>query len=220
LGSEKNEPYFRQLSEFLRSELQKKHQIFPQPHQMLRAFQLVDFDAVKVVILGQDPYHGVGQAIGLSFGVPNTHFPKPPSLVNIFKELKDDVDLNWNQKDSELTGWAQQGVLLLNTILSVRSGEPLSHAQKGWEQFTDRAIGALNDRKDPVIFLLWGANAQRKAELIREDRHPVLRAPHPSPLSAHRGFLGCHHFSQVNECLKSKAQSPIDWTRINALSFF
>jgi uracil-DNA glycosylase len=215
LKSEKNQKYFLELAQFLKLELQGPTPIFPPKEKMLRALQLVDFDSVRVVILGQDPYHGFGQAMGLSFAVPNSLKPKPPSLLNIFKELKGDLGLDWNGEDSELTGWAAQGVLMLNTILSVRSGEPLSHSQKGWEIFTDRVIELLAERKDPVLFFLWGANAQRKSELIKAGHHFLLKAPHPSPLSAHRGFLGCRHFSQANEILRGLGKAPVDWTRIN-----
>jgi len=214
LAAERNAEYFLKLSQFLKAELQAKKKIFPARENMLRALQAVDLPQVKVVILGQDPYHGDGQAIGLSFAVPNQLQPKPPSLQNIFKEMEKDLDWKWNRKDSDLSGWAEQGVLLLNTLLSVQAGQPLSHANKGWEIFTHRIIQILNDRNEPMVFFLWGGNAQKKRELITSKQHKILTAPHPSPLSVHRGFYGSRHFSKANEILRSWGHTPIDWTRI------
>ncbi len=214
LASQKTESYFKELSAFIRSELKSGKKIYPAQEHMLRALQLVDLPDVRVVILGQDPYHGPGQAVGLCFAVPNELRLKPPSLQNIFKELQSDIGFQWNKKDSELVGWARQGVLLLNTLLSVREGSPLSHSEKGWEIFTDGIIKTLNQRKDPIIFLLWGSNAQKKIELISSAHHFILKAPHPSPLSANRGFFGCKHFSKANEILRDLGKDPIRWDEI------
>ncbi len=214
LQNEKEAPYFLKLSGFLKTELQTGKKVFPSRNNMLRALQKIDLPAVKVVILGQDPYHGEGQAIGLSFAVPNELQPKPPSLQNIFKEMEKDLNWKWDRKVSDLSGWANQGVLLLNTLLSVRSAQPLSHANRGWEIFTDKIIQTLNARQEPLIFFLWGGNAQKKKELITAPQHKILTAPHPSPLSVHRGFYGSKHFSKANEILKSWGQDSIDWTRV------
>lgn len=215
LQSEAEQPYFKALSKFLVSEYQAKRSIFPQRHWVLRALQMVDFDRVKVVILGQDPYHGEGQAIGLSFGVPNELLPKPPSLQNIFKELKADLGIEVPRDQSDLTGWAEQGVLLLNAVLTVRQAQAFSHRDQGWERFTDRVIALLNEREEPMIFVLWGAAAQKKKALITNRQHFILESAHPSPLSAHRGFLGSRPFSKINELLTKKMGSkPIDWSRV------
>jgi uracil-DNA glycosylase len=217
LAPEADQDYFKRLTQFLVREHQAKNKVYPQRHWVLRALQQVDYTQVKVVILGQDPYHGEGQAIGLSFGVPNTLLPKPPSLMNIFKELESDLGIPLSKDKSDLTGWAQQGVLLLNAVLTVRHGQAFSHRDAGWEFFTDRVIGKLNDRIEPVIFILWGAAAQKKRELITNSRHFILQSPHPSPLSAHRGFFGSRPFSKVNEILVQKLkQTPIDWSKITS----
>ena len=189
-------------------------QIFPNPSDRLRALELVSPEAVKVVILGQDPYHGEGQAIGLSFAVPNHLKQKPPSLKNILKELASDLGTPLEASASDLTGWASQGVLLLNTLLSVRANEPLSHQGKGWEEFTDSILKAMNERKDPVVFVLWGAHAQKKKALINSKRHKVLESAHPSPLSAYRGFFGSKIFSRINEQLRELQKQEIDWSKI------
>lgn len=215
LADEKDKPYFVELTRFLKLEYESRKIIFPSRENILRALQLVDYPDVKVVILGQDPYHGDGQAIGLCFGVPDQIAPKPPSLVNIFKEIESDIGWKWDGKQSELTGWAHQGVLLLNTVLSVRKAQAFSHQGKGWEIFTDRIIEVLNARKDGIIFVLWGAAAQKKRPLLSGSQHHLLSSSHPSPLSAHRGFLGCRHFSKINSLLRKTGQPPIDWTRIN-----
>ncbi len=216
LSSEANEDYFKNLCLFLKIEKSQKKKIFPQSDKILRALQLVDYNNVKVVILGQDPYHGPDQAVGLSFAVPNELTPKPPSLLNIFKEIESDIGTSWNRKDSELTGWADQGVLLLNTVLTVVSGQPLSHRNKGWEVFTDKIINILNEREKPMVFILWGSSAQAKQSLIDTKKHFVLKSAHPSPLSAHRGFFGSKPFSKANKVLAdSLHETPIDWAKIN-----
>lgn len=215
LAPEKEKPYFRSLTQFLVQEYQSKKTIYPPRQKVLSALQSVDYDAVKVVILGQDPYHGAHQAIGLSFAVPNSLRPKPPSLVNIFKEIESDLKTQMNPNHSDLSGWAEQGVLLLNTVLTVRASQAHSHREKGWECFTDSIISHLNQRQDPVIFILWGSAAQKKKKLITEPQHYFLESVHPSPLSAYRGFFGSRPFSRANEILKNKlGKSPIDWTRV------
>jgi uracil-DNA glycosylase len=205
------------LVSFLKNEEKARQVIYPPENLRMRALQAVDYSHVRVVILGQDPYHGPQQAIGLSFGVPNSLHPKPPSLTNIFKEIQSDLGVELPKDQSDLTGWAEQGVLLLNTVLSVRKNQAFSHRDKGWEILTDKIIRLLNDRAAPVIFLLWGSAAMRKQELISSPQHFVLTAPHPSPLSAHRGFLGCKHFSRVNQILADQLQlNPIDWARLSS----
>jgi uracil-DNA glycosylase len=212
LRGELKEPYFTKLTAFLKSQYESKKTIFPPRDRVLKALQSVDYPDVRVVLLGQDPYHGAGQAIGLSFAVPNDLFPKPPSLQNIFKEIKSDLGIEIPKDQSDLSGWAKQGVLLLNAVLTVQESAAASHQGKGWEIFTDKIIRLLNDREKPVVFLLWGNYARRKKELITNKRHFIVEGPHPSPLSAHRGFFGCRHFSQVNEILAKKVGSPaIDW---------
>lgn len=216
LKAEANKDYFKKLSAFLKSEYKTHKEIFPPQDKILRAFQFTDFNEVKVVILGQDPYHGPHQALGLSFAVPNELRLKPPSLQNIFKEMKSDLGLTWDGKSSELTGWAKQGVFLLNSVLTVRKNQAFSHQKKGWETFTDTVIEKLNQRKKGIVFLLWGAAAQKKSLLITEPQHFILKCAHPSPLSSHRGFFGCKHFSKSNDILKNKLESePIDWSMIN-----
>ncbi|HAN32759.1 MAG TPA: uracil-DNA glycosylase [Myxococcales bacterium] len=186
-----------------------EYQVFPPGPEMFAALNLTPLDKVKVVILGQDPYHGPNQAHGLSFSV-RRGVRIPPSLGNIFRELHDDLGIA-RPAHGELTGWAEQGVLLLNTVLSVRAHQANSHRRQGWEQFTDRVISVVNSQRQSVVFLLWGAAAGRKATMIDETRHLILRSVHPSPLSAHRGFLGCRHFSQTNDYLVARGQEPIDW---------
>jgi uracil-DNA glycosylase len=216
LSPESQQSYFKALTQFLLGEYKAKKSIYPQRQWVLRSLQMVDYDAVKVVVLGQDPYHGEGQAIGLSFGVANELQPKPPSLINIFKELKSDLGIDVPFGQSDLTGWAEQGVLLLNAVLTVRRSQAFSHRGKGWEQFTDRVISVLNEREQPVIFILWGAAAQKKKELITNRRHFILESAHPSPLSAHRGFFGSRPFSRVNDILVKKLhREPIDWSRVS-----
>ncbi len=209
LGAEFDQPYYKQLRAFLKEEY-KKHRIYPGMYDIFNALRTTACRDVKVVMLGQDPYHGPGQAHGMCFSVKKG-VPAPPSLKNIFKELMDDVGIPAPQH-GELTSWAEQGVLLLNTVLTVREGQPNSHKGKGWEIFTDRVIRAVNEKDTPVVFLLWGANARAKASLITNPKHILLQAPHPSPLSAHNGFFGCKHFSKTNEILIKNGLSPIDWT--------
>jgi uracil-DNA glycosylase len=203
--------YMSELKEFLRLEIALRKTIYPKGSEYFNAFNSTSFDKVKVVVLGQDPYHGPGQAHGLSFSVPRG-VDIPPSLVNIFKEIQTDLGLAKEDfRHGYLKSWADQGVLLLNSVLTVEAGRAASHQGKGWEIFTDRAVSMLNDKKNHLVFMLWGAYAQRKGSVIDETRHLVLRAPHPSPLSAHRGFLGCRHFSQSNDYLARHGMDPIDW---------
>ena len=197
------------LAAFLRSEKNQGKTIYPPGSLIFNAFKQAPFESVKVVILGQDPYHGLGQAHGLSFSVPDG-VPPPPSLQNIYKELERDLGLP-RPATGNLTPWAKQGVLLLNAVLTVEQAKPGSHQNRGWELFTDAAIASLADDRDGLVFLLWGAYAQAKGRVIDNRRHCVLRAPHPSPLSAHRGFLGCGHFSATNRYLQGRNAKPIDW---------
>jgi uracil-DNA glycosylase len=209
LVGEKEKDYFVSLLQFVESERTRGKQIYPKNSEIFNALTMTPFQEVKVVVLGQDPYHGPGQAHGLSFSVlPPT--PPPPSLLNIFLELKSDLGIP-RPTHGSLESWARQGVLLLNAVLTVEDGRPGSHANKGWEQFTDRVIQELNSRRTGLVFLLWGAYAQKKAAFVDRAKHCVLAAPHPSPLSAHRGFLGCRHFSRANEFLALNGHQPIDW---------
>jgi uracil-DNA glycosylase len=212
LADEWQQPYFEQLTQFVREQYRTR-QVFPPGRQIFAAFDATPFDRVKVVILGQDPYHGPGQANGLCFSV-NDGIPYPPSLVNIFKEINSDLGTNIPLTCGNLTGWADQGVLLLNATLTVRAHQAGSHQRHGWEQFTDAAISELSARRSGIVFLLWGSYAIAKAQLIDRSKHHVLTAPHPSPLSAYRGFFGCRHFSTTNTILTNQGQQPIDWTRI------
>ncbi len=208
LQPEFDKEYFRKLMQFLVEE-RAHHVVYPPESMIFSAFNHTQFSEVKVVILGQDPYHGSGQEHGLSFSVP-TGVPKPPSLRNIFKELK--ADLGYAIPDSgNLEKWANQGVLLINATLTVRAHTAGSHQKKGWEQFTDTVIRTISEQKEGIVFLLWGAYAQAKEVLIDSSKHHILKAPHPSPLSASRGFLGCRHFSKTNELLRNQGQSTIDW---------
>jgi len=197
------------LADFLRQEKARGKTIFPPTAQLFAAFNATDFDSVRVVIIGQDPYHGPGQAHGLSFSVPDG-VPPPPSLQNIFKELHRDLGMP-RPSTGNLMPWARQGVLLLNAVLSVEMARPGSHQAKGWEAFTDEVIRRLSTGRDGLVFMLWGAYAQAKGKIIDTRCHCVLRAPHPSPLSAHRGFIGCGHFSAANRYLQGRGQQPIDW---------
>lgn len=201
-------PYFSKLKITLLNEY-ANYTIFPPKKELFRAFDLTPFDQVKVVILGQDPYHGKGQAHGLCFSVPDGIKP-PPSLKNIFKEIQADLSIA-SPITGNLSSWASQGVFLLNTYLSVREGAPLSHSKIGWEKFTDASISAISEHKSGIIFLLWGSNARKKKQLIDTSKHFVLESVHPSPLSAHRGFLGCSHFSEVNKLLKEMGKKEINW---------
>ncbi len=213
LAPEAEQDYFRKLTQFLKTEYTQKKTIFPKRESVLRALQEVDYDKVKVVILGQDPYHGPGQAIGLSFAVPNDLKRKPPSLVNIFKEIESDLGVKIDPNASELSSWAEQGVLLLNTVLTVRQSEAFSHREQGWELFTDRVIRLLNDRRDPVIFILWGGPARKKKVLITNSQHYIIESAHPSPLSAYQGFFGSKPFSKANAILRKLAKEPINWSK-------
>jgi uracil-DNA glycosylase len=209
LTQEFERPYMQGLKRFLEEEKAQGKRIFPKGAEYFRALDLTPLDKVKAVVLGQDPYHGEGQAHGLCFSVqPGVR--TPPSLVNIYKELKSDLGLT-PPRHGFLEHWAQQGVLLLNSVLTVEMGRAASHQKRGWEQFTDAIVRLVNDRPQPVVFLLWGAYAQRKAAFVDETRHLVLKAAHPSPLSAHNGFLGCRHFSQANAFLEAKGRGAIDW---------
>lgn len=205
-------PYFAQLKEFLVAE-RAQHTCYPPGSKIFNAFDSTPFDRVKVVILGQDPYHEPGQAMGLCFSVPQG-VQVPPSLVNIIKEINTDLGTQIPTTCGDLTGWAEQGVLLLNATLTVRAHQAGSHQHQGWETFTDAAISALSERRQGVVFLLWGSYAIAKRKLIDTGKHLVLTAPHPSPLSAYRGFFGCHHFSLTNRYLMDEGLEPIDWARI------
>ena len=210
IGEEKEKPYFQQI-------LQQVHQaryagvtIYPPQNEVFSAFSLTEFDQVKVVILGQDPYHRPNQAHGLSFSVKPPVTP-PPSLINIYKELATDIEGFVIPRHGYLVDWAKQGVLLLNTMLTVEEGKANSHANWGWETFTDKVIAKLNAHRENIVFLLWGSHAQKKGAFIDRNKHCVLTAPHPSPLAAHRGFFGCHHFSKANEYLKAHGMTEINW---------
>ncbi|MCZ6501081.1 MAG: uracil-DNA glycosylase [Gammaproteobacteria bacterium] len=202
-------PYMQSLKTFLSMEKQNRKVIYPRGQEYFAALNTTPLDQVKVVILGQDPYHGPGQAHGLCFSV-REGVQLPPSLVNIFKEIAADLGLP-EQTCGDLTGWAQQGVLLLNSVLTVEKHKAASHQGKGWEIFTDSVISVLSEKRESCVFLLWGSYAQKKGSVIDTNKHLVLRAPHPSPLSAHRGFFGCKHFSRCNQYLIETNQTPIDW---------
>ena len=209
LQSEFDKPYFGALVASLHAEKAAGRRIYPPGSQIFRAFDLCPQPDVKVVILGQDPYHGPGQAMGLSFSVPDG-VPAPPSLKNIFKEIEDDLGVKMSGR-TNLEKWARQGVLLLNAVLTVRAGEPTSHGNLGWQEFTDAVIRCISDRCEGVVFLLWGNYARSKAPLIQTPKHFVLQAAHPSPL-ARGAFFGCRHFSQANAILAAEGRTPIDWT--------
>ncbi len=202
-------PYFAELKSFLVSE-KRQYAVYPPGPLIFNAFNLTPFDKVKVVILGQDPYHGPGQAHGLSFSVLPGKADTPPSLVNIYKELQDDLGC-YIPNNGYLKKWADQGVLMLNTVLTVRAHAANSHQGKGWENFTDAIIRAVNRQDRPVVYMLWGRPAQMKESMLDNPRQLVLKAPHPSPLSAYRGFFGCRHFSQANAFLEKNGIEPIDW---------
>lgn len=208
LKEEFKKPYFETLKTFLVEE-KKQHTVYPSGANIFSAFDNTPFDNVKVVVLGQDPYHGAGQAHGLSFSVQDG-VPYPPSLQNIFKELKDDLGCN-TPKSGNLTAWAKQGVFLLNTVLTVRASEANSHRNQGWENFTDAVIRLLNSQKEHLVFILWGSPAGAKASLIDAKKHLILKAPHPSPLSSYRGFFGSRPFSKSNEYLLHHGKTPIQW---------
>ncbi|MCR6720769.1 MAG: uracil-DNA glycosylase [Chitinophagaceae bacterium] len=210
LATEFKQPYFDRIVQHLKTEKTQGKTIYPAGPHIFNAFNTTPVDRVKVVIIGQDPYHGPGQAHGLCFSVQKG-VPAPPSLVNIFKELREDIGMDI-PAHGDLTHWAQQGVFLLNASLTVRAAEPMSHAKIGWAQFTDAVIQALANKREKLVFLLWGKFAQEKARLIDESKHHILRAAHPSPLSAHNGFFGCRHFSKTNQYLISQCIEPIDWS--------
>lgn len=217
LKEEFEKPYFQELSQFVREEYTKK-KIFPPPKDIFRAFDLCPFDKVKVVILGQDPYHGLKQANGLCFAVHDS-VALPPSLQNIFKEIENDLGVksekneerNGKEKNGDLSRWAQQGVLLLNATLTVRASSPGSHQKKGWEEFTDTVIKKLSDEREHIVFMLWGNYAKNKGTVIDRTKHLVLESAHPSPFSAYNGFFGCKHFSKANKYLKENGVGEIDW---------
>jgi len=209
LMDEFQSPYFSELKAFLVEE-KKKYTIYPPGRLIFNAFQHTPFDRVKVVILGQDPYHGKGQAHGLCFSVPQG-IPQPPSLVNIFKELQSDLNIP-APNHGNLEKWADQGVLLLNASLTVRDSQAGSHQKKGWETFTNRVIESVSEKKEGLVFLLWGRYAQAKENLVDGTRHLILKSAHPSPLSAYNGFFGCRHFSRTNEFLAQQGKTGIDWT--------
>ena len=210
LKDEKEKDYFRGILSFIEKERAIGKVIYPRNSDIFNAIAYTPFSQLKVVIIGQDPYHGPGQAHGLCFSV-KPGVPFPPSLLNIFRELQNDIGMNIPTSGC-LEKWARQGGLLLNAILTVEEGKPQSHSSLGWERFTDRIIKEISDRKNGVVFLLWCSYAQKKREIIDKYRHFVLHAPHPSPLSANRGFFGCKHFSKCNEILESQGKSAIDWT--------
>jgi uracil-DNA glycosylase len=198
-----------ELKSFLVAERQRRKQIFPRASEWFRALDLTPLEQVRVVILGQDPYHGPGQAHGLCFSVRDGVRP-PPSLVNIYKELESDLGIK-PRRHGFLEHWAKQGVLLLNSVLTVEMGRAASHRERGWERFTDRIVEHVNAKQEPVVFMLWGSYAQKKAAMVDTSRHLVLKAAHPSPLSAHSGFFGCRHFSKANEFLEGHGLPAIDW---------
>lgn len=202
-------PYFLELSQFVKNEILAGKTIYPHPKNIFAAMDMTPFEKVRVVILGQDPYHGPGQAHGLSFSVLEW-VRNPPSLMNIFKEIQSDVGMP-TRRNGDLSRWADQWVLLLNTTLTVEAGNPMSHAGKWWEDFTDSIIKTLSDKRDFLIFLLWWSHAQKKKVLIDMQKHVILEAPHPSPLSAHRWFLGCKHFSKTNALLREHGMREIEW---------
>ncbi|MDO4640218.1 MAG: uracil-DNA glycosylase [Neisseria sp.] len=210
IGAEKEQPYFQKILNTVKAERATGQIIYPPAADVFNAFKATEFKQVKVVILGQDPYHGAGQAHGLAFSV-RSEIPVPPSLINIYKELADDIEGFRIPQHGYLQHWAEQGVLLLNTVLTVRAGQAHSHATLGWERFTDCVVNRLNEQREHLVFMLWGSHAQKKGSFIDRHRHLVLTAPHPSPLSAHRGFFGCRHFSQANTYLQAHGLSPIDW---------
>ncbi|MEZ8346642.1 uracil-DNA glycosylase [Vibrio splendidus] len=210
INDERDKAYFQSVLAFVEQQRNSGKTIYPPQEQVFSAFDMTPFESVRVVILGQDPYHGAKQAHGLAFSVlPGVKIP--PSLRNMYKELAQDIEGFEIPSHGYLDTWASQGVLMLNTVLTVEEAKAHSHAKCGWETFTDTIIAELNQRSEPIIFLLWGAHAQKKGQAIDADKHHVLTAPHPSPLSAHRGFFGCQHFSTTNKLLSSMDQQPIDW---------
>lgn len=213
IGGELDAPYMLNLKQFLKQEKAAGQVVYPRGNEIFNALNTTPFSNVKVVILGQDPYHGPNQAHGLSFSV-RKGIPKPPSLQNIYKEIERDLNVQM-PPHGDLTGWAEQGVLLLNATLTVQQAMAGSHQGKGWEQFTDAVIKALNDGKDHLVFMLWGSYAQKKGAFINTDKHLVLKSVHPSPLSAHRGFIGNGHFSAANHYLQQHGETPIQWDALS-----
>ncbi len=210
LKDEFSKTYFKQIVTFIKAEKLSGKLIYPPGKLIFNAFDLTPFDEVKVVILGQDPYHGAGQAHGLSFSVQQPVKP-PPSLLNIYKEIESDIGVKMDRLNGDLSHWGKQGVLLLNTVLTVRANEAFSHSKYGWTEFTDAVIEKISEKREKIVFLLWGKAAQAKQELIDETKHKVLKAAHPSPFAADKGFFGCKHFSKTNEYLMEQGKSPIDW---------
>ncbi|HIG41670.1 MAG: uracil-DNA glycosylase [bacterium] len=211
LGDEFDLPYMKSLRQFLVDEKDKGRTTYPRGNEYFNALNSTPLDKTRVIIIGQDPYHGPGQAHGLCFSVQK-QIRIPPSLVNIFKEIQSDLGTTEAAQHGNLTAWADQGVLLLNSVLTVEKHKAASHQGKGWEKFTDKVIEVVATQRENCVFLLWGSYAQKKGQMIDHDRHLVLTAPHPSPLSAHRGFFGCRHFSRCNDFLNNTGQTPIDWT--------
>ncbi len=212
IGGEFDRPYMAQLRQFLQDEKARGKIIYPKGAEIFNAMNTTSFDGVRVVIIGQDPYHGEGQAHGLCFSV-RRGVAIPPSLINIYKEIEAEYGVKM-PPHGDLTGWAKQGVLLLNATLTVQKANAGSHQRRGWEEFTDAVIRAINEKREHVVFLFWGSYAQKKGALIDRSKHLVLQAPHPSPLSAHRGFLGCGHFKKANDYLAANGATPIDWQKI------
>ena len=210
IGDEKQQPYFADTLAYVKQRREQGVTVFPQPADVFNAFKLTEFDQVKVVVIGQDPYHGPNQAHGLCFSVLPGIKP-PPSLKNIYKELAQDIPGFVIPDHGYLAPWAEQGVLMLNSVLTVEQGNANSHKHLGWERFTDIVIGKLNEHRQGLVFLLWGSPAQKKGRIIDRNKHHVLTCPHPSPLSAHRGFFGCKHFSQANQILMDQGMAPINW---------
>jgi len=210
LAGEFEQPYFKEIATFLKAEKAAGKTIYPPGPEIFNAFKLTPWDNVKAVLLGQDPYHGAGQAHGLCFSVKKGIKP-PPSLVNIYKELEEDIDGFKAPGHGYLAHWAEQGLLMLNTSLTVEAGKPMSHSKIGWERFTDAVIKTISAQKQGIVFLLWGRFAQQKESLIDHSRHFFLKAAHPSPFSAHSGFFGCRHFSKTNSILQQEGKEPIDW---------
>lgn len=208
LSKEIVKPYYKELYNFIQKEYEK-NTVYPPKDKLLNALSLTPFDDIKCVILGQDPYHGYNQAMGLAFSVPYG-VEIPPSLQNIYKEIQSEFNYKMSD-DGNLTKWAKQGVLLLNSVLTVQAGKPASHQGKGWETYTDAILKAVNKKKEPVVYFLWGSFAKSKKTLLNNPNHLILEAPHPSPLSAYRGFFGCNHFKKCNEYLTTNGVKPIDW---------
>ena len=210
LKNEFSKPYFHQIVELLKTEKNSKQEVYPPGPLIFNAFNSTDLETVKVVIIGQDPYHGPGQAHGLSFSVQKGIKP-PPSLINIYKEIETDLGISMPRGNGDLSHWANQGVLLLNASLTVRANQPNSHSGIGWQTFTDQVIRLLSEQKNHLVFLLWGNFAKEKGQHIDEKKHLVLKAAHPSPFAADKGFFGCRHFSKTNEYLTKNGKEPIDW---------